>query len=120
MPKIELLDKVKCWRCGGYGKVTEFAKPWEGRPDVTPDTITYDCDCDDGERYVFDDLAAKVREAGFDVDLTHYCADEIPGPSQVTLVAYSEDGDSEAIAHAVGPTPTAAILEAILKFNERE
>ena len=51
--EIDLPPKVKCWRCEGKGWRQGV---WGSEKE---------CDCDDGERYVFDDLARAVNEAGY-------------------------------------------------------
>lgn len=100
---ITLPDKVKCWRCGGTGIITDGVHGTN-------------CDCDDGWRYVFDDLAAAVCEAGL------FYEQKGPYPNKDTNQYRTEivteprfRGWNGVIGE--GSTPTAAILNAILKCN---
>jgi len=69
------------------------------------------CDCDDGERYVFDDLAAAVWSAG----LT-YRAYPVTGESHgVTIHGFPRQKNTTI---GEGPNPTTALLNAILKCPE--
>lgn len=97
-PEIKLPPKVKCWRCI-EGQVTVVVGRILPGPDIpedmegTPLLGFESCDCDDGERYVFDDLARAVTEAGY---------------SWERLIESQPQGIA----------PTAALLNAITKFNE--
>ena len=120
MPKIELPPKVKCWRCGGRGYRIEYDRgsmSLEG----TMSGCSKPCpDCDDGERYVFADLAAAVRQAKLKIEVDEYvdnpgeyCASII----EAVIIDGEDTGVNEIKADATGPNPTTALLMAIEKFN---
>lgn len=101
MPKITLPLQVKCWRCEGRGYVL---KPYSREESLL------DCDCDDGERYVFDDLAQAANEAGYFVKMYDY------GYFAIALIP--KENEFDCVAYEKAPDPTTALLNAITKFNE--
>ena len=127
MPKIDLPPKVKCWRCEGTGEVRGKRITMEeikSGLDEGGNQMVFGkepCpDCDAGERYVFDDLAAAIRAAG----LTYrhnsgspqgYCTVTICRPNAVDKTApyYWE------LATMCGPSPTTALLNVITNANAR-
>ena len=120
MPKITLPPKVKCWRCGGTGQIVVIAGTIERKPDYPEDMVGIPlrdfepCDCDDGERYVFDDVAAAIKKLlYFNYEHTGPSSGNLPGKSYRVKIW---DGAGEYIAF--GPTPTAALVAAVEKHNE--
>lgn len=107
MPKITLPPQVKCWRCEGQGSMLE--KNYDG----WGNNQRVKCDCAAGYRYVFDDLAEKVVEAGYDVPQLFGGDDRWPYYVLIRTIY------GEMIKQAGGPNPTTALLSAIEKFNEQ-
>ena len=96
---IKLPKKVPCWKCGG-----RFVDMPE-------------CDCEDGYRYYFDDLAAAVREAGLFYELKDPYPNKDSDQCQVEIITQPMyRGWHGVIIEA--PDPTAALLATINKVNE--
>ncbi len=115
MNKIELPPKVKCWDCiNGKIIVSDL-----GPNEPGPPAYTKDCPfCDDGERYVFDDLAATLSSGKYKlhrilVERSSNNAARDKGKWQVII-----EHIPERYYYGYGPSPTTALLNAITKFNE--
>ena len=117
-PKIELPPKVKCWECDGKGSVDVG-----GYKDINRCPF-----CERGERYVFDDLAAKAREAGLgNVSEPLIRITDVSDPNgsitgdghnltaeeKYQIVIPTKSGH----LYGYGPNPTTALLMAIERFN---
>lgn len=107
---IKLPEKVKCWKCGVTG-------------DITLETgLDGPCDCvtefgSRGYRYNFDDLAAAVRDAELEIDIEEIFMDARYF-AQILETKWDGEPVSYIKAKGRGPTPTAALLNAINKFIE--
>ena len=120
MPKIPLLPpQVKCWRCikGQITIVVGEVKPGKDIPEREVGSPIYGfkpCDCNKGFRYVFDDLAEKVLEAGCDYQVTTEFDVEL---NRVIHRAelFLDDGGS--MIPGRGPNSTTALLNAILNVE---
>ena len=105
MLKIILPPKVPCWKCSvGLYRCENL------------DRDVMACDCEDGWRYDFDDLAAAVIKKehcfGYPYVIGIYPKAFAPQKIKDNYMVMVRGIQGE------GPTPTAALLAAINKFNE--
>ena len=120
--KIVLPPKVKCWRCKGTGQIVVIAGTIERKPDYPEDMVGIPlrdfepCDCDDGWRYDFDAVAAAVAKAA-----TLFYEQTGPHPTGVGIKKYQAKIYTNFPRKKIrgeGPTPTAALVAAVLAYNE--
>ena len=108
MLKIILPPKVPCWKCSvGLYRCENL------------DGDVMACDCEDGYRYDFDALAAAVREAGLFYELKDPYPNKDADQCQVEIVTEPRFRGWCRVK-IEGPTPTAALLNAINEFNKEE
>jgi len=119
--KIVLPPKVKCWRCKGTGQIVVIAGTIERKPDYPEDMVGIPlrdfepCDCDDGWRYDFDDVAAAVANARLGYNVCSF--DEEAGTDHAANIMDLRVHPPGNVV-GEGPTPTAALVAAVLAYNE--
>ena len=103
---IKLPAKVKCWKCGGTGKI--FKRPHSR--DMYGEFLRL-CDCEDGWRWDLGDLYRAVEDAGAIPDSKLKPKEGAPDYIAVILTCDSEH-------EARGATHEEATVNVINKVNE--